>query len=50
MTHADFPGTSAMYLITKKPRKLNRKKTARRNAKLANKAAKRKNRIYQRAK
>ncbi len=38
-----------MYLITKKPRKLNRKKSARHRAKLAKKAAGRKARIYQRA-
>lgn len=38
-----------MYLSTsKKPRKLNRAKSARKNAKLARKAAKRRNRIYQR--
>jgi hypothetical protein len=39
-----------MYLlISKKPGKLNRAKSARQNAKLARKAAKRRNRIYQRA-
>ena len=45
-----FPSEFKMYLlISKKPRKLNRKKTARRRAKLASKAAHRRNRIYQRA-
>jgi hypothetical protein len=38
-----------MYLITKKPRKVNRVKSGRRRAKLAAKAAKRRDRIYQRA-
>jgi hypothetical protein len=38
-----------MYLlISKKPRKLNRGKSARKSAKLARKATKRRNRIYQR--